>query len=380
MYYFDNAATSFPKPQKVYDKMMEAMTEYGANPGRSGHKLALMSSRGIYFTRQSLSKLLGIKDPLDIAFTFNCTESLNIGIRGLLKPGDHVVTTSMEHNSVLRPIKDLERIGVEHTIVWADDKGRVKAGQVEAAIKKNTALIVMTHASNLLGTIMPIRETGAAARKRGIPFMVDGAQSAGVLDIDVEKDNIDILAFPGHKGLLGPQGTGGIYIRKGIDVTPIMQGGTGSESYSITQPELMPDKLESGTPNAPGLIALGEGVEYVRNRGVSSIRAHEEALMMHFISEASKIEGISIYGPGDPNEQVGVAAINLRSIDSSQLAFILNEEYEIYVRPGLHCAPLAHETLRTLEQGAVRFSFGIYNTHEDVEFALKALSEISKQL
>lgn len=380
MYYFDNAATSFPKPQEVYDKMMEAMTEYGANPGRSGHKLALTSSRGIYSTRQSISKLFGIEDALDIAFTFNCTESLNIGIKGLLKPGDHVITTSMEHNSVLRPIKELEKIGVEHTIVWADNKGRINASQIETAVKKNTALIVMTHASNLLGTIMPIREIGAAARKRGIPFMVDGAQSAGVLDIDVEKDYIDILAFPGHKGLLGPQGTGGIYIRKGINIMPIIQGGTGSASYSMIQPEIMPDKFESGTPNAPGLIALGCGVEHVRKRGVSSIRAHEEALMMQFISEASRIEGIRIYGPGNPKEQVGVASINLRDMDSSQLAFMLNEGYDIYVRPGLHCAPLAHETLGTLDQGAVRFSFGIYNTQEDVEYAVKALKEISIQI
>lgn len=380
MYYFDNAATSFPKPDVVYDRMNEAMREYGANPGRSGHSLALRSARGIFSTRKSLAQIFGVVDPMDIAFVFNCTEALNIGINGFLKPGDHVVTTSMEHNSVLRPIKILEKHGVEHTIVWADSCGRITPDQILSAIRKNTALIVTTHVSNLLGTIMPIREIGAIARSKGIKYMVDGAQSAGVLEIDVEKDNIDILAFPGHKGLLGPQGTGGIYIRKGIEIEPIVYGGTGSASYSTIQPDVMPDKFESGTPNTPGIIALGAGLEYIKERSMSSIREYEEELMVHFISEVSKIEGIKLYGPGNPEEQTGVVALNVREIDSSQTAFILNEEYGIMVRPGLHCAPLAHETLGTTSQGAIRFSFGIFNNHEEIEFAVKALKEISIQI
>ncbi|MDY0257774.1 aminotransferase class V-fold PLP-dependent enzyme [Gudongella oleilytica] len=380
MYYFDNAATSFPKPQKVYDKMLEAMKEYGANPGRSGHKLALRAGREIFNTRQLLSELFGIGDPLDIAFTFNCTESLNIGIQGILKPGDHVVTTSMEHNSVLRPIKALERYGVEHTIVWADEKGRLTREGIEAAIKQNTALIVMTHMSNLLGTIMPISDVGMLARSKGIPFLVDAAQSAGVVSIDVDRDNIDILAFPGHKGLFGPQGTGGIYVRKGISLEPLTYGGTGSASYSMIQPEIMPDMLESGTPNAPGIAALGEGIQFIKETGLMKIRRHEEDLLQHFLEEAKHIEGIKIYGPGNTVEQVGVASFNFRDMDSSHLAYILSEEYEILARPGLHCAPLAHETIGTTEQGAVRFSFGIFNDHNEIENAIKALREISRQI
>lgn len=380
MYYFDNAATSFPKPQNVYDKMLEAMKEYGANPGRSGHQLALRAGREIFNTRQLLSELFGIEDPLDIAFTFNCTESLNIGIQGILKPGDHVVTTSMEHNSVLRPIKALERLGVEHTIVWADNMGRITKEGIEAAIRENTALIAMTHMSNLLGTILPIAEVGMLARSKGIPFLVDAAQSAGVVPIDVNRDNIDILAFPGHKGLFGPQGTGGIYIRKGIPVKPLIYGGTGSASYSMIQPEIMPDMLESGTPNAPGIAALGEGIKFINRTGVMKIRKHEEEILQHFLEEAVNIEGLKLYGPRSIGEQLGVAAFNLRDIDSSHLAFILSEEYEILARPGLHCAPLAHETIGTTEQGAVRFSFGIFNDHIEIEHAIKALREISRQI
>lgn len=380
MYYFDNAATSFPKPQKVYDKMLEAMKEYGANPGRSGHKLALRAGREIFNTRQLLSELFGIEDPLDIAFTFNCTESLNIGIQGILKPGDHVVTTSMEHNSVLRPIKALERYGVEHTIVWADNDGRVSKEGIEAAIKENTALIVMTHMSNLLGTVMPITEVGLLSRSKGIPFMVDAAQSAGVVPLDVNKDNIDILAFPGHKGLFGPQGTGGVYIRKGIPIKPLTYGGTGSASHSMIQPQIMPDMLESGTPNAPGIAALGEGIKFINDTGIKRIKKHEEDLLRHFLEEAENIEGLKLYGPGNTGEQLGVAAFNLRDLDSSHLAFILNEEYEILARPGLHCAPLAHETIGTTAQGAVRFSFGIFNDHIEIEHAIKALREISRQI
>lgn len=379
MYYFDNAATSFPKPQKVYDKMLKAMKDYGANPGRSGHKLALMAGREIFNTRQLLAGIFGVEDPLDIAFTFNCTESLNIGIQGILKQGDHVVTTSMEHNSVLRPLKALERLGIEHTIVWGDDKGRISVSDIKAAIRGNTALIVMTHSSNLLGTIMPITEVGTLARSKGITFMVDAAQSAGVLSIDVERDNIDILAFPGHKGLLGPQGTGGIYIRKGTSVKPLIFGGTGSASYSTIQPEVMPDMLESGTPNSPGIAALGEGISFVMQKGIDNIRNHEVELLKHFLEEARNIDGLKVYGPG-AGEQIGVAAFNLRDLDSSHLAFILNEEYGILARPGLHCAPLAHETIGTKEQGAVRFSFGIFNDHNEIDYGISALREISRQL
>src|SRR5699024_11045809 len=238
MIYFDNGATSFPKPEIVYDEIYTAMKDYGANPGRSGHKLALKAGRGIYETRDVLSQLFNIKNPMNIVFTMNCTESLNLGLKGLLKKGDHVITTSMEHNSVIRPLKAMGREGISTTVVNADSKGRINPVDIESCIQKNTKLIVMTHISNLTGTILPIEEVGKIAKDNGIIFMVDAAQSAGVYDVDVENMYIDLLAFPGHKGLLGPQGTGGLYIKEGLDIRELKEGGTGSISHSLGQPEV----------------------------------------------------------------------------------------------------------------------------------------------
>lgn len=380
MIYFDNAATTFPKPDVVYDEIMTAMKEYGANPGRSGHKLALKAGRGVYETRELISKLFNVKNPMNTILTFNATESLNIGIKGILKPGDHVITTSMEHNSVLRPIKYLERFGIDSTIVKGDSKGRINASDIQKSIKKNTKLIINTHVSNLTGTIMPIKEIGEIAKKNEIIYMVDAAQSAGVYKIDVEDMNIDLLAFPGHKGLLGPQGTGGLVVREGLLLEGFMQGGTGSASHSLDQPDIFPDKFESGTANAPGMIGLGAGIKYIQDRGIDDIRRYEENLTEHFIEEAKKIEGVILYGPLNTKEQGAVVALNIKDADSSEVAYILDEEYNIAVRPGLHCAPLAHETIGTLEQGVVRFSFGIFNTHDEIDFCIKALRDIAKEV
>lgn len=380
MIYFDNAATSFPKPQIVYDEIMDAMMNYGANPGRSGHKLALKASRGIFEARSQLSKLFKIKNPLDIIFTFNCTESLNIGIKGTLRPGDHVITTSMEHNSVLRPIMFLENMGVENTVVKGDAEGRINPKDIEDAIKENTKLIVTTHISNLTGTIMDIETIGKIAKKHDIIYLVDGAQSVGVYDIDLNNINIDMLAFPGHKGLLGPQGTGGLYIRQGLDIKEIFQGGTGSISHSLTQPEDMPDKFEAGTSNTPGLIGLGAGVKHIMDLGIENIRKKEIELTEHFMKEARKIDGIKIYGPESILEHAPVVSLNIKNADSSEVSYILNEEYNIAVRPGLHCAPLAHKTIGTFEQGTVRFSFGYENTHDEIEKSIKALQEIAREV
>lgn len=379
MIYLDNAATTFPKPSTVYDKINEAMTNYGANPGRSGHDLALKASRGIYDTRELLAAFFNVDNPFNMIFTFNATESLNIAIKGVLKPGDHVITTSMEHNSVLRPIKHLERYGIENTIVWADNKGRIRAEQIEKAIKSNTKLIVTTHVSNLTGTILPIKEIAKVAENNGILYLLDAAQSAGVFSIDLKGINIDMMAFPGHKGLLGPQGTGGLYIREGLIIEELIQGGTGSASGSLIQPELMPDKFESGTPNAPGIIGLGEGIKYINTVGIDSIRIHEENLMDKLMEEISKINNIIMYGPLNTSEQGGVLSINFKDVDSSTTAYLLNEEFGICVRPGLHCAPLAHETLGTLNQGAVRLSVGPFNTEEDIDQVILALHKISKE-
>lgn len=380
MTYFDNGATSFPKPDVVYETIMEAMRDYGANPGRSGHKLALKTNRGIYKTRKLISGLFNIEDPSDLIFTFNATQSLNMGIKGILKKGDHIVTTSMEHNSVLRPIKYLEKMGVENTIVQADSTGIIDPIEIKKAIKTNTKLIATTHVSNLVGTIMPIAEIGKIAREKGVLYLVDAAQSAGVYPIDVEKMNIDILAFPGHKGLLGPQGTGGLYIRKGIEIEGLFQGGTGSVSHSIVQPDLNPDKFESGTLNAPGIIGLGAGVRYIIDKGIDNIRKYEEDLTKKFIEGAREIEGIKLYGPLDIKRQAGVVSLNLGDIDSSEISYILDEEYDIQVRPGMHCAPLAHKTIGTFDQGAVRFSFGLFNTEDEIKYALKALKTISQEI
>ncbi|NLV77384.1 MAG: aminotransferase class V-fold PLP-dependent enzyme [Tissierellia bacterium] len=380
MIYFDNAATSFPKPNIVYDSILKAMKEYGANPGRSGHKLALKLGREIFKTRELISKLFNIDNPMNIVFTFNCTESLNIGIKGILKKGDHVITTSMEHNSVLRPLMDLKKEGVEVTIVKGDSKGRINPEDIEKSIKKNTKLIITTHVSNLTGTIMPIERIGKIAKENGVYYLVDAAQSAGIYDIDVKKMNIDILAFPGHKSLLGPQGTGGLYIREDLDVKELKQGGTGSISHLLEQPEVRPDKYESGTPNGPGIVGLGAGIKYILQEGVENIRKYEEELTKHFIEEALKIDGVKVYGPLNINEQGAVVPINIGYEDSSEVSFILDEYYNICVRPGLHCAPLAHKTIGTFEQGVVRFSFGFYNTHDEIEKGIKAIREISKEI
>lgn len=380
MIYFDNGATTFPKPNEVYDAIMRAMKEYGANPGRSGHKLALRMGREIYETRELLAKLFNVDNPMNIVFTSNCTESLNLAIKGILNKGDHVITSSMEHNSVLRPLVSLEKEGVELSIVKGNHMGKIEAEDIAKNIKDNTKLIVITHVSNLTGTIMPIEEIGKIARENGIYFLVDAAQSAGVYDIDVEKMNIDMLAFPGHKGLLGPQGTGGLYVREGLPLKEIKQGGTGSFSHLLDQPDIYPDRYETGTLNGPGIVGLGAGVKYILNRGIEDIRRHEEELTKHFIEGLSKIDKVKIYGPLNEKEQGAVVSINIGDEDSSEISYILDEKYDIQVRPGLHCAPLAHKTIGTFEQGVIRFSFGPFNTHNEIDFALNAIREIVKEV
>lgn len=380
MVYFDNAATTFPKPNEVYDTIMKSMKEYGANPGRSGHKLALRMGREIYETRELLAKLFNIDNPMNVIFTSNCTESLNLAIKGILEKGDHVITSSMEHNSILRPLTLLGKEGVDLTIIKGDYMGRLDVKEISRNIKDNTKLIAITHVSNLTGTIMPIEEIGRIAKENNIYFLVDAAQSAGVYDIDVEKMNIDMLAFPGHKGLLGPQGTGGLYVREGLSLKEMKQGGTGSLSHLLEQPDILPDRYESGTLNGPGIVGLGAGIRYIMKTGIKNIRRHEEELTKHFIEGISKIDKIKAYGPLNEKEQGAVVSINIGDEDSSEISYILDEKYDIQVRPGLHCAPLAHKTIGTFEQGVVRFSFGPFNTHEEIDYALKAIFEISREI
>ena len=380
MIYLDNAATSFPKPERVYVEMDRCMRQYCANPGRSGHRLALEAGRAIYRTRERLCRLFNIESPMQVVFTSNATEALNLGIKGLLKEGDHVVTTSVEHNSVARPLTALKAKGVSVTYVGCDSKGYLNPRDIERAIKKNTALIVITHASNVTGTLMPVKEVGLIAKERGIPFMLDAAQTAGIYDIDVRDMNIDILAFPGHKGLMGPQGTGGLYISENLDVLQMKEGGTGSRSEELAQPVVVPDRYESGTPNTAGIVGLGEGEGFILEKGTAAIREHEEELTGMLPQGLEQIKGVKIYGPVNPGLQAGVVSINIGDGDSGEISYILDRSYDIATRSGLHCSPLAHRTIGTFDQGTVRFSIGYFNTREDIEAAVRAVEEIAAEI
>jgi cysteine desulfurase/selenocysteine lyase len=378
MIYVDNAATTWPKPSTVYRAVTGCMEKYGANPGRSGHKMAVQAGQILLYTREMLCSLFNLKDPFQIVFTYNCTDSLNLAIKGSVAPGDHVITTSIEHNAVVRPLKELEKHGLELTIVQCSQEGALDPNEIRAAVKSNTRLIITSHASNVTGTILPIAEVGKIAREHGIPYLVDAAQTAGILPIDLSKLPVDMLAFPGHKGLLGPQGTGGLYIHPDIKLRQIREGGTGSMSESTYQPDFLPDKFESGTLNTPGIAGLGAGVEYILKEGQARLLSHERRLEKLFLEALSHIKGIKIYGPADLNSRTGIVTLNIRDKDSSEAANLLDERYDIATRGSLHCAPLAHETIGTLKQGAVRFSFGVFNTMEEVKFCVRALEEISR--
>lgn len=378
--YLDNAATTFPKPERVYQEMDSCLRNYGANPGRSGHKLALDAGRAIYKTRELVCQLFNIENPMQVIFTSNATDSLNLALKGVLRSGDHVITTSMEHNSMVRPITALEEIGVENTIVQCDEQGVLDPQKIKTAIKTNTKLIAMTHASNVTGTLIPIQEVGLIAKEQGIYFLVDGAQTAGVYDIDVQKMNIDLFAAPGHKGLLGPQGTGILYIREGIELRHMKEGGTGSKSEQLQQPEIIPDRYESGTPNTPGIVGLGAGIDFILKTGIDKIREHEEGLLKVMLDEFGNIDKLRIYGPVDPKRQTAVVSINIGDEDSSEVSYVLDKVYDIAVRSGLHCAPLAHKTIGTFEQGTIRFSMGYFNTHEEIMKVVTALKQICDEL
>lgn len=380
MIYLDNAATTFPKPQEVYDEVMRCMKEYGANPGRSGHRLALEAGRVIYNTRELLGDMFNIKNPMDIVFTCNGTDGLNIAIKGLLKKGDHVITSTMEHNSVLRPLKALEKTGIELSIVKCDNEGFIDLDDIKKSIKANTKAIITTHASNVTGTIFPIKDIGKIAKENNLIYVVDAAQTAGLYDIDVEEMNIDVLVFPGHKSLLGPQGTGVMYIGENVCIDCIKQGGTGSSSESLVQPDIMPDKFESGTPNTPGIAGLGRGIRFIMDVGMETIRKHEEKLTQYFLDELSKIKEVIVYGPKDSKKQAPTVSINIENADSSEVGYILDSEFDIAVRTGLHCAPLAHETIGTLEAGTIRFSIGYFNTKEDIDDTIKAIKSIISEI
>ncbi len=378
MIYLDNAATTYPKPEKVYESMMDCMKNYCANPGRAGHKLAMKAAREIYDARENIAKLFNINNPMNIVFTNNATDSLNLAIKGAVKKGDHIITTSMEHNSVIRPIKSLEKYGIENTIVECDKEGFLDIENIKKAIKPNTRLIVTTHASNVCGTLIDIKSVGEVAKENNIIYLVDASQTAGVYDIDVKNMNIDMIAAPGHKCLLGPQGTGILYIREGLTINILKEGGTGSKSEDLFQPDLLPDKYESGTHNTPGIVGLNEGVKFVLETGIEKIREHEEQLCEYMLNRLEEVPNIVIYGPKNSKKRAAVISINIDKMDSGEITFLLDSEYDIATRSGIHCAPLAHKTLGTLEQGSVRFSLGYFNTKEDIDKAIDALKDICK--
>lgn len=380
MIYLDNAATTWPKPEPTVEAIVNCIKHSGANPGRGGHKMSLAAGRVIYETREAVANLFNVADPSRIVFTGNGTESLNMALKGLLNPGDHVITTSLEHNAVARPLHLLKRRGVEVTEIACADDGMLRSEDVAKELKKNTAAIVMLHASNVTGAIMPVAEVGKIARESGVSLIVDAAQTAGFLDIDVVKMNIDILAFTGHKSLYGPQGTGGLFIREGIELATLKEGGTGSQSESLEHPEDMPDKYESGTPNTPGIAGLGAGVKFITTKGLEEIRKHERILLGGFLDGLRQLKRIEIYGPANPEFQVPVVSINVKGQDSSEIAFVLDRVFDIACRSGLHCSPMAHRTIGTLDRGAVRFSFSYFNTIQEVNETLEALDRIISEL
>jgi cysteine desulfurase / selenocysteine lyase len=378
--YLDNAASSHPKPEAVYLAADDALRNIGANPGRSSHKPAIKADQTIARTRRLLARFFDIEDPRRIIFTANATEAINLGLKGLLRAGDHVITSAMEHNSVVRPLRFLETQGIEVTFVPCSSEGLIAAEDIDRAIRKNTRLIILTHASNVTGGIMGVEEVAALAHRGGILFMVDAAQTAGHVPISVTGLDLDLLAAPGHKGLMGPQGTGFLYIGPEISLRPLKEGGTGSQSELELQPEFLPDQMESGTLNTPGLAGLGAGVEFILGQGVEKIRKKEISLSRMIWSGLVKNEKVKLYGPERAEDRTSPVSFTIKGMNPSAVASILDTAYDIAVRAGLHCAVLAHRTLGTFPEGTVRVSPGFFNTEKEIDFFLEAVRGILKKI
>jgi cysteine desulfurase family protein len=376
MIYLDNAATSFPKPKQVIDAVAHYFNEIGGNPGRAAHAPAREASRIIAHTRSSLATLLGNVEPSRILCTPSTTVALNLAFKGLLQAGDHVVTSSMEHNSVMRPLHGLQKLGISHSQIPCSPSGELDPADIPPLIRPQTRLIAMIHASNVTGSLMPVSEVGRMAREHGILLLVDAAQTMGRIPIDPQQSNIDLLAGPGHKGLLGPMGTGFLYVRPGLELETLWEGGTGTYSESMEQPETWPERFESGTLNAPGLAGLAAGIAEVQNLGLEAIAAHEQSLIDSLAAGLNQLPGIILYGPSDKSSCPGTLSFNVQELDCSEVAHILDTAYSIAVRSGLHCAPAAHRTICTFPHGTVRVSVGPYNSQEDIETLIHAVSEI----
>ncbi len=378
MIYLDNAATTLHKPPQVMDAVVRAMTAMG-NAARGAHGGALEASRTVYNTRVKLARLFGCPRPDHVIFTANSTEALNIAISGLIRPGDHVVTTDCEHNSVLRPLYRLEERGAVLDIAPADRLGRVACEDLEALLRPDTRAVVCTHASNLTGNVLDIARIGEMARRRGALFIVDASQTAGALPIDMEAMGVDVLCFTGHKGLMGPQGTGGLCVRPGVEIEPWKVGGSGVHSYDRRQPREYPTRLEAGTLNGHGIAGLSAALDFLQEVGVEAIEAKECALMDRFYQAVSAMDGVTVYGDFSQARRSAIVALNIRDYDSAAVSDELSETYGIATRPGAHCAPRMHRALGTTDRGAVRFSFSWFNTQDEVDEAIRAVGQLAEE-
>lgn len=374
--YLDNAATSWPKPEAVYQAVDRFMREVGATPGRGGHRQEREAQHIADDAREALACLFHAPDPQGVVFTMNATQAINMALKGLLRPGDHVVTSSIEHNALWRPLKALERHSVQTTAIPCSPDGTLDPAEVKAALRPGTRLVALLHASNVLGTILPVAEIGEICRGHGALFLVDAAQTAGAYPIDMEAMGIDLLAFAGHKGTYGPHGTGGLVVRPGIEMGTWVEGGSGIESASETMPETLPARLEAGTQNAAGIAGLLAGVRFVLERGVERIRAHEMKMTGLLMGELRAIPGLTILGPDDMAHCTAVVSVTVEGYMPDQLATVLDQVFDVATRAGLHCAPQAHRTAGTLDCGALRFSPGFFTTAEDVRHAVDSLREI----
>lgn len=375
--YLDNAATSYPKPEPVYEAVNRAMREVGVSPGRGGYRRGLEATRILFEARESVAALFGIGDSSRVVFTHSATEALNLAVLGLVRPGDHVITTAAEHNSLVRPLHLAGQRGAEITWVEADRCGHVSPAQIAAAVRPSTRLVALAHCSNVTGAIQPIGEIAAVARRAGALFLVDAAQSAGMIPIDVPAMGIDLLAAPGHKGLLGPQGTGVLCVAEGVDLEPLFVGGTGGYSSGVEQPDAMPERFESGTHNLPGLAGLGAGIDFIRVVGVEAIRKREEELVARLMGGLGTLPGVTCHGPLPGEPRGSLVSFTVEGIDPQAIGFRLDLEFDICVRVGLHCAPAAHRTIGTYPGGAVRVSPGYFTTDEEIATFLRAMETIA---
>ncbi|WDF50886.1 aminotransferase class V-fold PLP-dependent enzyme [Paenibacillus sp. KACC 21273] len=377
--YLDHAATSFPKPPEVSQALLYALEQASANPGRGSHRMAVQASRELFNCRKTLSQLLDVHNPVDIAFTANTTVALNMAIQGYLEAGDHVISTMTEHNSVRRPLEALRRsIGIEVTYIAVNAQGDINLAEVNQAFTPRTRLLVCNHSSNLLGSILPVAELSSIAHDHGTKILVDIAQSAGHIPVALSSWQIDMAAFPGHKGLLGPQGTGGLYIAPNMDLHPWIYGGTGSQSEEINQPTVRPDRYEAGTPNTPGIAGLHAGAQYVLERSVFTIAKEEQQLSQMMIEKLLNIPNVHVLGPELGKERTGIVSFIMEHKDSAEIAFRLDREFGIAVRAGMHCTPLAHISAGTLNTGAVRASVGYRSAVDDIDRLIEAIQYIHR--